>query len=100
MADDLKKCATQVDRWITSLEKLMNPTTGSVRHSNVRERRKELNDRWNTYQSLYDDTTFDDADKDAAETDFTDRMDIYIAVFDDAGDMLESTNSGAESVCE
>ena len=98
MADDLKKTATQVDRWIISLKKLMNPTMGTVRHSNVRERKRELEDRWKVYESLYDDTTFDDANKDAAEADFTDRMDRYLAAADNACELLDSTSSEAESV--
>ena len=73
MAGDLKRCADHLDRWITSLEKAMNPTIGTVKHDLVRERR-ELKDKWKVYKTLFDATDLKDDDKDAAETEFTDRM--------------------------
>ena len=53
MADDLRQAAAQVDRWIAGLERLMNPTTGTVKHSHVRYRKEDLEDRWKVYEHRY-----------------------------------------------
>ena len=56
MAGALKKAGTRVDRQITNLKMLMNLTTGTVEHRDVREALRELRERWKIYEPLYGNT--------------------------------------------
>ena len=76
----------------------MNPTTGTVKHVNVSDRKKGHEDRWKGYESIYAGTTFEDAEKDAADANFNDRMERYLAAVNNARDLLDSASSEVESV--
>ena len=59
MAKELRKRAMEVDRWISSLEELTDPTTGPAKHSHISLRYEslvhflKLVESWDTYQDLY-----------------------------------------------
>ena len=98
MASDLKRAADQVERFILSLEKAMNPTNGAAKLGSVRQRRADLKDKWEAYETLYLSTEIEEDAKEAAEQDHMERYERYSDALGSATDLCESTSSEAESV--
>ena len=99
MAAELKRAADFLDRFIVSLEKATNPTSGTTKPENVKTKSRDLKQKWDAYQSLYLVTEHDDDDvREAADEEFMGRFDRYAEAQGAADDLLESASSEAESV--
>ena len=110
IAMELRKRAMEVDRWITSLDYLTDPTTGPAKHSNTSQRYKrslvhflELGESWDSYQNYYYNAPrsyTSVAERIAHIDDYTDRMERYEAVVASAQGIEKCTWPAAQAAVE